>query len=380
VDPTALTQIDTDTALGLAGPDGEVFPVPGARVALGSSSTVIIADPGDHPEVSGVWNDQEFRLVGPAPAPVASRLMGPMPFTTVGTPPQPLVHLFVRLDGGCLYLGAGRISRCEVSEDVLIRCHLHISPPLNREILDRVRPPVTPPPLPAPDWLGDVPANPGRALQRFLTTWYPATGTHEPAADIPGSLPRALADFYRLAAQRPAILGGHNRIRPLGDLHPDSSAERLVFGVECQGGWTWSIPWEPGATDPDPTVWFDDGHLVPEQKPLSGFLLQFALEEAAIGAPYQASWLRPSQAPPCGAGESPAARAPAAVPVARRRADGLPGRPQSRRPYRPELGGREGRRLDRRPAPQRAAPARPARHPLAALRRMTASRPGAAGP
>jgi len=91
--------------------------------------------------------------------------MGPMPFTTVGTPSQPLVHLFVRLDGGCFYLGAGRISMCEVSEDVLIRCHLHISPPLDREILNRVRPPVTPPPLPALGWLGDVRTNPGRALE-----------------------------------------------------------------------------------------------------------------------------------------------------------------------------------------------------------------------
>ncbi|MCX5345939.1 hypothetical protein [Streptomyces atratus] len=92
---------------------GEVFPVPGAMVAVGSSSTVVIADPSDEPGVSGVWNDQEFRLVGPAPAPVASRLVGPMPFTAAGTPPEPLVHLFVRLDGGCLCLGTGRGSMCE---------------------------------------------------------------------------------------------------------------------------------------------------------------------------------------------------------------------------------------------------------------------------
>lgn len=164
----------------------------------------------------------------------------------------------------------------------------YISPPLSRETLDRVRPPTTPPPLPAPDWLGEVHANPGRALEGFLTTWYPATGPHQPAADIPGSLPRALADFHRLAARRPAILGGHNRTRPLDDLRPDGGAERLVFAVECQGGRPWSIPWGPGATDPDPTVWFDDGHPVPEQEPLSGFLLQFALAEAVLGAPYQA--------------------------------------------------------------------------------------------
>ncbi|MFI6729599.1 hypothetical protein NRF20_42795 [Streptomyces sp. R-74717] len=268
--------------------DGEVFPVPRAMVAVGSSPTVVIADPSDEPGVSGVWNDQEFRLVGPAP-PVASRLVGPMPFTAAGTPPEPLVHLFVRLDGGCLYLGTGRVSMCETSEDVLIRCRLRISPPLNREILDRVRPPATPPPLPGLAWLGNVHRNPGQAVERFLTNWYPATSTQEPIADIPGSIPRALADFYRLATQRPVILGSHNRIKRINEIRPDSSAEHLVFGVECQGGWTRSIPWEPGATDTDPTVWFEDSHPVPEQEPLSRFLLQFSLWEATIAAAYQAS-------------------------------------------------------------------------------------------
>ncbi|MFI9183785.1 hypothetical protein ACIGXG_16355 [Streptomyces goshikiensis] len=286
---TSQNLIDTDAALNLAGPDAEVFPVPGAIVVVGPSSTVIIAHPGDDPEVSGVWNAQEFRLVGPAPAPVVSRLMGPMPFTTPGTPPQPLVHLFVRLDDGCVHLGVVRVSMCEAGEDVLIRCRLRISPPLSRESLDCARPPTTLPLRPALDWLGDVHTNPGRALERFVTGWYPVTSTQELAADIPRSIPWALADFYRLAAHRPAMLGSHNRIKPINKVHPDSSAEHLVFGVECQGGWTWSIPWEPGGSDTDPTVWFEDSHPVPEEEPLSRFLLQFALEEATLSAVYQAS-------------------------------------------------------------------------------------------
>ncbi|MGW5129454.1 hypothetical protein ACWEQ7_36495 [Streptomyces sp. NPDC004069] len=285
-----LDQVDMDTALGLAGPDGTEFPVSGAMVTLGSSSTVIIADPGDDPAASGVWNDQEFCLVGPAPAPVVSRLTGPMPFTTAGTPlPQQLVHLFVRLDGSCLYLGTGQVSMCETREDELIRCHLRISQPLSREILDRVRPPAIPPPLPAVAWLDYVHTNPGQALERFLTSWYPATSTQAPAADMPGSVPRALADFHRLAAQRPAILGSHNRIEPISEVRTDSRAERLIFAVECQGCWTWSIPWEPDAADTDPTVWFEESHPVPEHEPLSRFLLQFSLWEAAQGAVYQAS-------------------------------------------------------------------------------------------
>lgn len=71
--PAPLTHVDEDAACGLAGPGGDVFRVPGATVVVGPLSVVIVADPGDDPDVSGVWNDREFRLVGPAPVPVASR-------------------------------------------------------------------------------------------------------------------------------------------------------------------------------------------------------------------------------------------------------------------------------------------------------------------
>lgn len=46
-------------------------------------------------------------------------------------------------------------------------------------------------------------------------------------------------------------------------------AQRLIFAVECQGDWTWSIPCEPGAIDTDPTVWFEADRPVPELEPLS---------------------------------------------------------------------------------------------------------------
>ncbi|CAM5525356.1 hypothetical protein STANM337S_04085 [Streptomyces tanashiensis] len=154
-------------------------------VVVGPSSTVIIADPSATTASSGVWSDQEFRLVGPTPATVTSRLMGPLPFTGAGTSPQPPVHLFVRLDGSCLYLGTIQVSWCEASEDVLLRCHLRINPPLSREVLDWVRPTATAPPLPAVDWLGDVQTNTGQALKRFLTNWYPTTHPQEPVASVP---------------------------------------------------------------------------------------------------------------------------------------------------------------------------------------------------
>ncbi|MBZ6475059.1 hypothetical protein [Streptomyces griseocarneus] len=289
-----MDRVEETEAIGLAGPDADTFPVSGATVALGSSSTVVIAVAGDDPSASGVWNAEEFRLIGPAPAPVTSRLMGPMPFTTAGSPPELPVHLFVRLHGACLYLGVVRVSMCETSEDVLARCHLTISPPLSRETLDLVRPPATPPP-PLPDlgWLGDVGTAPGRALERFVTSWYPSTHPQPLSVDMPDFMPRELADFYRLAARRPAIMGGYNRIVPIHELRPESGAGLLVFGVECQGGWTWSIPRAEDDTNIDPPVWLEDHRgedhrPVAEQEPLSSFLLQFTLKEAAITAPYRA--------------------------------------------------------------------------------------------
>ncbi|MCX4738568.1 hypothetical protein [Streptomyces antibioticus] len=59
----------------------------------------------------------------------------------------------------------------------------------------------------------------------------------------------------------------------------------LVFGAENQGGFVWSLLWTLGEEETDPTVWFcEDGEgPIAEQEPLSGFLLQFSLFEAAMG-------------------------------------------------------------------------------------------------
>ncbi|AXQ55653.1 MULTISPECIES: hypothetical protein [Streptomyces] len=283
-----MSLVGIEAALGLAGPDAERFPVPGALVAIGPASTVVVAEPGDDPEAGGVWNAEEFRLLGPAPASITARLMGPDPFGVPNAPPEPPVHLFVRLGDDCLGIGAGQVSMCDTSDGELLSCHLRISPPLSRAVLDTVRPPTPPPPLAAPDWVDDVRRAPGRALERFATDWYLATAAPEPPADPPSSLPRSLADFHRLAAHRPALLGSQNRLLPVGGLRPDESAARLVFGIESQGGRTWSIPWNPGSRDADPVVWCEDADLVPEEEPLSSFLLQFTLEEATLAAPYQA--------------------------------------------------------------------------------------------
>ncbi len=68
----------------------------------------------------------------------------------------------------------------------------------------------------------------------------------------------------------------------------------LVFGEENQGGFVWSLRLTLDGPGADPTVWFRecDESAIAEQEPLSGFLLQFSLFEASMGADYVAHSLQ----------------------------------------------------------------------------------------
>ncbi|MFE2263117.1 hypothetical protein [Streptomyces griseosporeus] len=77
---------------------------------------------------------------------------------------------------------------------------------------------------------------------------------------------------------------------PERELRTDPLGGRLVFGFENQGGFDWSLLLTPDHHEPDLTVWFRESGEAPvaEEEPLSGFLLQFALYEAAMSADYHA--------------------------------------------------------------------------------------------
>ncbi|MFE5140675.1 hypothetical protein ACFRDV_23845 [Streptomyces fagopyri] len=81
-----------------------------------------------------------------------------------------------------------------------------------------------------------------------------------------------------------------NRILPVAKHQTDPKGEMLVFGEENQGGFFWSLLWTLDGPDADPIVWFRayDEPPIAEQEPLSGFLIQFSLYEAAMGADYVA--------------------------------------------------------------------------------------------
>ncbi|MFF0836634.1 MULTISPECIES: hypothetical protein [unclassified Streptomyces] len=291
-----LNDVQAFRLAGDAAPqDGYTFG--SATVVFGDVGTVIIVEAGDALDRSSVWNAEEVRLLGPAPTSVRQRLVD-QPWER-GTADMRLpVHLMARVREGLVYLGTGRVTRAGTelrpghTEHVLTDCVVRLDTPLNRSGLDRVRPVLPPPDLPGLEWLGNVDGHRATALEQFITGWYPAMSKAPERPSVQASaldLPEALRHFYALARRRPACLGVQNRIIPASKLRMDLNG-LIVFGEENQGGFVWSLPRTPDGTGADPTVWFRgcDEPPIAEQEPLSGFLLQFALFEAAMGADYLA--------------------------------------------------------------------------------------------
>ncbi|MFJ3221782.1 hypothetical protein ACIPJS_00245 [Streptomyces sp. NPDC086783] len=286
-------------AFGLAG-DAAIrddYTFGSATVVIGDIGTVIIVEAGDALDTSSVWNAEEVRLLGPAPSRVRQRLVD-QPWERGKADMGPPVHLTARVREGLMYLGTGSVARAGTelrpgqTEHVLTDCVFRLDTPLNRTGLDRVRPPLPPPALPGLEWLSNANGNRATALEQFITGWYPAMSKapEGPSLQAPTlELPEGLRHFYDLARRHPASLGVQNRIIPASNLWVDPNG-LIVFGEENQGGFVWSLPLTPDGPEADPTVWFRgyDEPPIAEQESLSGFLLQFALFEAAMGADYLA--------------------------------------------------------------------------------------------
>ncbi|MET8542414.1 hypothetical protein ABZW03_17435 [Kitasatospora sp. NPDC004799] len=287
--PSRQDLVPEAALLDLAGPDRTAYPLPGATVVLGAAGTVILAEAGDDPGAACAWNHGEFRLRGPAPGPVSTRFG----IGCTCRPPDDRdlpVHLAVRLGPGrLLHLGLIRRVLAHGSGSTMDSCTLWFDPPLSDEVLALVRPPgIGPlPRLPGVEWLDHVDTDPCRALELFVTDWYPTGPATEPPPEPPRSVPPALRAFHRLAELHPGLLGRQNFLRRPEHYRAVESGDRLVIGDENQGCRHWSIPWEPDASDTDPTVWhtLEEEAPTPEPEPLSRFLLHFALYEAPVG-PY----------------------------------------------------------------------------------------------
>ncbi|MGW3153280.1 hypothetical protein [Streptomyces sp. NPDC001089] len=274
----------------------ESFTFGSATVVIGDTGTVIIVEAGDALDRSSVWNAVEVRLIGPAPTPVKERLA---PWAWAADDTKLPLHLMARVPEGLVRLGTGTVARTQTTvspghvERVLTRCALRLDTPLRKSDLDRVRPPLPRPDLPSLEWLGHVNGDRAAALEQFITGWYPAASESPEPPSVRAhafGLPDGLRRFYRLAQHRPRSLGVQNRIFPASRCGTDPNGEMLVFGEENQGGFSWSLLWTLDGPETDPTVWFCeyDEPPVAEQEPLSGFLIQFSLFEAAMGADYMA--------------------------------------------------------------------------------------------
>ncbi|MDT0330868.1 hypothetical protein [Nocardiopsis lambiniae] len=292
-----MTAIDAAGMAALTGGVVERAVFRHAELLLGEHGVLVVVDSGDGPDRSGVWSDREVRLLGEVP--VTPRLRGILdtdPWRLPRVEP-PLLHVAVRLDDGHLYLGTATMARWTTpggprgggtpSESLADPC-LRLDEPLERALLERVRPVGVADPS-GPFWLDRVGTDPVRALEEFAADRYPAEAG--PGPEVPSDLPEPLRRFHRLAATRPELLGGQNFLRPAGGpAQEDEEDAGYVIGRENQGVFHWTLRREEDGFGEDPTVWFqrDGEEPVPEEEPLSGFLLQFALYEAAVRAEYVA--------------------------------------------------------------------------------------------
>lgn len=256
---------------------------------VGSAATVVIVEAGDRPAGSAVRTRELLALVGPFPDEAIDGLDGGGPL--VG---------FVRLPQGLLPLGGLTHSRCTYQRHPdggrwglgplnefgrLSSCELTMAP-LPFTVLDQVRPTTPPPRLPGLDWMRLLPHDAIGAVREFVAGWYtdlpPRNGDHGEAGI---ALPEPLLAFYRAVAGRRELLGVQDQIFPAPRLRLDQDAQ-VTFGAENQG--VFHVRIDPAQADPPVHYTGIDVDPSIDREPLSGFLLQFLLSEAAVAGPYGA--------------------------------------------------------------------------------------------
>ncbi|MEO3742307.1 hypothetical protein [Plantactinospora sp. B5E13] len=289
--PTLPRLITEEAAFSVAGAGLRRYEMGPATIGAGADATVVIVARGDNPGVSGVQDSTKVLLYGDRIPDLHSRFcfQSPLP-----------IHVFARLDQGCLPLGTARCRRTSAYPADFHHAELELYEPLTRDMLDAVRPVPPPGAVPGVEWVDHVETDPSQALESFVLGWFSAEeyepAESESAAGELDHLPEALAAFHRLARLRPAI---HRFVDPVltePRLASGPLGDRLVFAAWNGGGMDWSIRWppeEPG--DAGPRVWLTEDpyaaepETILEAEPLSRFLLQFTLNEAMNAAPYRAS-------------------------------------------------------------------------------------------
>lgn len=289
---TRLTVTTTEQLQELVGAHVHRLEAGGCQILLGEAATAIIVPPRDSLSLACIWSSAEFRLRNDG-LPLPGELSDP---TRQHLP----THLLLASEEGPAYLGELHRPRRHRSttgpsgEYELWKVDWSIFPPLERHTVDVVRPVAISPALPGLGWLDTLTRGRAAALEEFIASWY---GPPNPAAGlppaVPARVPTRLAALYRLAHgrpeqhSRPVVLGTQNHIMGPERLCAERADGSLVFGCENQGGFEWSL--DQYAEGDDPIVWTTENmEPVAEPEPLSGFLVQFSLFEAAMSAPYLA--------------------------------------------------------------------------------------------
>jgi hypothetical protein len=267
-------------ALSLAGTPALSLPADGVTYVVGPSATLIIVEAGDRPDGNAVMSADTLVLHAPFPEEAAARLEK-WNLPKLG---------FVRVPQGCVplgELGSWQSSSRQVERGGpwrLMDIELRSRHRLDFDVLDRVRSTFEQP-LPDIDWLRLLHLDPIEAMDRYVAGWYADIPPAQHWSGYPGrDLPEPLVAFYRAAAGRPDVYGVQNRIFPADEL-VDEDDGLLTFGAENQG--VFEMMMDP--TERDPRVLCAGWSEEYEREPLSSFLLQFLLIEAAGASPFGGS-------------------------------------------------------------------------------------------
>lgn len=278
--------------VAVAGVGARVFRAEWVTYVIGPDAMVVIVDAGLRPGMDAVRSRRELSLISP------------FPFDEREWPSQVPTEVFARLAGGCLPLGVvepapvladffagadgGRLGPGERGRDRPDGTRIHswvFAEPMPFEIWDLVRGVRFDEYAAAWGdlrWLDLVPHDRTAAVEAFIAGWYADVPVlpYGPVRSDP-RVPDPLRAFYRAVAGRRELLGREAEIFTSEGLWSQEPDGWIVFGAAHQGVFHWIM--EPSG--PDPAVGYLEGYDPVEPEPMSGFLLQFCLAEAAMAGP-----------------------------------------------------------------------------------------------
>jgi hypothetical protein len=255
------------------------LPVAGAGPGLwlGKQRAVLVVERGDDREQPGVRSREVVEWSGPLAPADGQRLLR---LTTV---------IIARdRDGRLRYLGDARVASLG-GRGPVVQLALSLHQPLSYDLLDWVRPEDEADHATPLAWLPLVDTDRVAAMRGFLHEWYGPLAESDGIADAvldERELPPALRALHGTIGNRPDLLEFQDRFVPVAELVPRADG-LLTFYVENQGVFSARI--DPRSADPDVYLWDLEAEPLREREPLSGYLLQAVLLEAAWRSWY-ANW------------------------------------------------------------------------------------------